>query len=227
MADARPAATLVRPSLPPLLWFAAAVWAGVMIAEEGVWRGEVVVTAWCYAEVFVALAVVLTLAVGLRERAAALLLVIGLLCGAVAGSLAWATASRLAADLSAAAAQTLRLEVLTDPIDGRFGASSTARVISPGRAGGAKVRVQWPSQGRPPESGELVGVRGSIAPAAADDRRRSDSRAADRRDIPSSLGQSARPVAQCARRVPDRFARGRRRRCARCRDGEATSSRAS
>lgn len=166
------AGVVVRPSIPPLVWFSAAVWYGVVFAEE---------LSWCAGRLtprLLALGVVVCVIVGLstlaRLRAVAALVFIGLLGGGVVAALAWHSAGVASEVLTKHGGAMLRVEVLADSVVGQFGASSRARVVAPAASAGAALSVQWPSGGEVPEAGALVECVGRLAVSALPDRRRAE-----------------------------------------------------
>lgn len=157
----------VRPSLPPLFWFAFAVWAGIVAAEGVSWRvfcGDV--EAWCA----IAIPIIATsvLAVCLRGRCALCVLVAaGVASGSVCGGLYW-TAWRSDCDAIASRRSLVTVFAPGDAVGGRFGEHFSARLVG----SGARVRVTCPDGIVPLELGQTGDVEGTVSPTLPNERGR-------------------------------------------------------
>lgn len=158
----------VRPSIPPLAWFAAAVWAGVTGGEAYAWDGCVRLA--LPTVVGAAALVLMIVALGhlVRFRARTSLVVIA--CGVVAG---WSLGVVYWSGLHAACSRPVRTSVhdfevvlVQDPVEGTFGPVSAAIVLS-GELAGRKVVVRWGDED-PAEVGARVCVEGAFR-ASGDD----------------------------------------------------------
>ena len=128
----------LRPSLPPLGWVTAALWVGISLAESASWA----IVAGTGSRLLVVVAVLgVAAACGatacvLSRRTLSALVLLGLVCGIVLGSLYWAHWRSEAAALRSAGSKRWALEVLADETTGRFGRSEERRV-------GKECRSRW------------------------------------------------------------------------------------
>ena len=163
----------LRPSLPPLGWVAAALWAGIALAESGSWamhtgRGS---SAAFVAGVLAVACAAVALWLIRSQRTMIALTLLGLSCGIALGGVYWAHWRVEAAALERAGAKHWTLEVLSDETVGRFGSSSPCRVIGP-TLRGALVTVDWPAGKPAPALGRQVEVLGTMKATGVDDRSR-------------------------------------------------------
>jgi len=171
-----PPALIIRPSLPHLLWFAAATWTGVMVAEFAVWKawnaGECAVPFWVWAAcVGVAVTLAAAVAAGRSPGGVLILTLAGLVTGFVLGGLYWNHWGVVIARLEAMRPSRWNLEIMADASHGEFGVSTTARMLDgPGR--GISVRLNLPREQAAPELGTRVAVVGTLKTPVADERGR-------------------------------------------------------
>ena len=163
----------LRPSLPTLGWVTAALWVGISLAESTSWsivagRGQRLVAALAVLGVVSACGAA---ACALSRRTLSALVLFGLACGIVLGSLYWAHWRSEAAALQSAGSKRWTLEVLADETTGRFGSSSPCRVAGP-TSRGALVTVDWPSGVSAPALGRFVEVLGTMKSTGTDERAR-------------------------------------------------------
>lgn len=176
-----------RPPIPPICWFAAALWAGSQFAEAWTWA------TWSGGDA--------------RKATGALLAVLGLALACVAGGVtsrlrrrAWAplastavvlgaavvlgvslsamhgvTWLRMANDVADAGARDLVGRVLADPREGRFGASLRVAVTE-GSLEGMRLRVNVPDGAPMAELGQHVTVSAVLRPLETDEMARSSAR---------------------------------------------------
>lgn len=163
---------VVRPSLPPLAWVAAAIWAGVEAAEAVAWHARTVGSSRA-AMLTVAVVVCVLVGSGVRlyltRRGVAALVVLGVVCGACVGGLYWWRWEVSAAACEERPAGRWRFEVLDDAQEGPFGARSRVRVLDGGATSGCWLKVGWPKGEAAPEAGQEVVVLGKAKPAPRDD----------------------------------------------------------
>lgn len=146
-----------RPSLPPSMWVAVSLAAGVWAAEACGWAG---VPAW--AGIVAACA---SCACGwMVARGLGRMLAAGFLMGVVAATLLYAQVDAAAARLAGRDSMRLEGTVITDPSVGRSGARSEVRIRHPVDA---VVEVSWP--GSAPEAGQRVVVWGRSGGPERDD----------------------------------------------------------
>ncbi|MHB8741414.1 MAG: ComEC/Rec2 family competence protein [Coriobacteriia bacterium] len=157
-----------RPSIPPVAWFAGAMWVGCMLGESVSWAIYGDTSTWSLAAGVVA-GTALPGAVAWRWRAARgplTLLLAGVIAGAgVSGmqAVGWHSRSSTAADCGAREWVGI---VEADPMPGRFG--STVRVrIRGGPLDGARVRVYWPAEKSVPDLGRMVRFSAVLKPVPA------------------------------------------------------------
>ncbi len=187
-------AALIRPSVPPLAWFAVAIAYGVILAEECGWRGVAAMTPRLLTQLVAAATVAAVLSALPRARPLLLLIVAGLAAGCVAGTLAWRDTQALAGQVGSAHATRLSVAVVTDPTASSFGESSLSRILSPTSLRGAVVRARWPSGSPAPEAGQRVDVIGTLKPPMPAERLRSELRAGVCGSLSVRAVQHARPA---------------------------------
>jgi len=159
-----------RPSIPPIAWFACAMWAGCMVGESVLWALYSATSVWRIAATVAAISGVVG-GVAWRwpsTRAAAVLVLAGVVAGAGASGmqgLEWQLQSRTAADCGAREWVGV---VESDPMLGRFGATLHVR-IKGGPLHGARARVYWPSDEAVPDLGRMVRFSAVLEPVSAGD----------------------------------------------------------
>lgn len=141
----------VRPSVPPLAWFALAQFAGVLAAEALAWGALEDGCAWLRTAGLLAGVAAAVLGVRLRRRGALALCAWGVALGLLSGIAFWTS---WLTDGAAALADSGRrvVEVTGDARSGTFGA------VSAGRLGRSEVDIEWPRQSPPAEAGERVAL---------------------------------------------------------------------
>lgn len=157
-----------RPSVPPVAWFACAMWVGCMLGEVASWSIYGDATLRGLAAGIVAGAVCAGAAAWRWKAARGPLTVLlaGIVAGAgVSGMLAvgWHSQSATAADCGAREWVGV---VEADPMPGRFGSTVRVRVRG-GPLDGARVRVYWPSGESVPDLGRMVRFSAVLKPVPA------------------------------------------------------------
>ena len=168
-------ASVIRPSLPYLAWFAAATWVGVFVAESLVWTtwrsGNADLPWWAWAGWCIGLIVAAACAWLTRAGDAKVLVLAGLVMGFAIGALFWGHWRSTVAQVDAESVTRWELEVLGDASEGDFGASAPTRVLG-GPGDGMRVRLNLPKDSVAPELGRRVAVVGSLKTPMADERGR-------------------------------------------------------
>lgn len=150
---------VTRPSLPPLLWFGCAQWAGCALAEGVAWRTPSASVSLAIGCGVALLGMLWVLARGNPRTTALPLLLSGLLLGACTGGLFWARVDA-SSDAMGSGAVAFRARAIADAVAGETGDTLRARVTS-GEHAGAAVTLALPSSPEPVLSGESVSVRGA------------------------------------------------------------------
>lgn len=148
-----------RPSLPPLLWLVAGLWAGIVLSEGLIWR---------HVALNAILTVTIPAAVGsaacARTRRWWAMTALGCCAGVLIGALFWNSLAEGVAGLEQRGSARLRGVAITDPAAGRFGERSKVVLAS---ATGERIEVMWP-QGDVPEAGQLVEFFGKLFTGGSD-----------------------------------------------------------
>jgi competence protein ComEC len=151
-----------RPSLPPLVWSALALALGLFAAETLVWRlgaGRAAVTCAIAAE---SLVCACALASTVRRHRTAALCAVALGVGLAVGVLFWVHLSQVRASLAEEGRSRWEVAVVSDAVEGEYGASSDVRVRT-GARGWVAMSASWPKGARPPEAGATAIVYGAHA----------------------------------------------------------------
>ncbi|HET6352564.1 MAG TPA: DNA internalization-related competence protein ComEC/Rec2 [Coriobacteriia bacterium] len=160
---------VIRPSIPPVWWAAAGLWAGVWLAEELAWRAFARAgSALGTGVVCVVLVAAAVYAAWRRQRSAVLL--VGLAAGALCGAFFWWTWIAQVRGLDADAPSRWQGEVVSDATPGAFGESSSVRVTVGRRK--VEVRVGWPRGEKAPEAGGQCSFFGSFRAPRTDEQGR-------------------------------------------------------
>ncbi len=159
---------VTRPSVPPVLWMALALWGGIVIAEWVCWAyGAAVMTPlfWGCACAVVAVACY----AGRRQGyTGVLVVVVGVLAGGGVGACRWAVYENATDRMCAAGPLTVVVDTLDDGTtrDGRT-VSRVGVADGPGR--GLRLQAVWPS-GSAVRAGHRYRLRGIVQPADAGSR---------------------------------------------------------
>lgn len=154
-----------RPQIPPVAWFAVALCAGSVVAENLVWPGRLGAGKLAVAFAAFALAAVVVARTRLPGvvGASVLLACAGLLAGCCVSTLqswAWVHGQARVADCGA---RVWTGVVEADPMDGAFGASVRVRLRG-GPLDGSVVRVGWPEDTPVPDLGRTVRFSAILKP---------------------------------------------------------------
>lgn len=154
-----------RPSVPPIAWFACAMWAGCVLGETLSWAlyGNTVPWGLAASIAMSVLGAALATRRWARVRPVMTLLLAGALAGVGASGLqgmVWHRQAALAADCGAREWVGV---VEADPMPGRFGATLRVRVRG-GPLDGARVRVYWPAEASVPDLGRTVRYSAVLKP---------------------------------------------------------------
>lgn len=153
-----------RPSIPAVLWFAVAVWLGVMVSEAVWWAAYTGQTRSAAGVAAVGALAVVACVVARRRLPTSLFLAAGLVAGAALGGLhAWSW-QRDSASVRDAGACTWRGSVVGDPEEGAYGLSVRVKLAG-GIGDGWVARVGWPASAPEPTMGDRVRFRAVLAPA--------------------------------------------------------------
>jgi len=179
-------ATPLRPTIPPIAWFAIAMWAGCSVAEHALHEPAVVRAACTGVMGLSSVAIVGYLARRLHTRGArrstmrsessafhlarttGALLLIGALAGAgvsAAQGARWSGLRAIAGDCGSRAWVGV---VEADPMPGSYGQVVRVRVTG-GPLDGARVRVGWPAEVAVPELGRTVRFSAILKPLPDDE----------------------------------------------------------
>lgn len=156
----------IRPSLSPLIWIAAATWAGSRVGTE------LALLSWLTSEraplLAGALGAIAVVAASARLRNATLRWVACVSAAALVVALGHGIALATVAErLDAIPPQTWTAIACEDPFDGPFGTSVTVRLE--GVAGQPRVRVSWPEGSVAPRYGERLTFDGRLRSAVRTD----------------------------------------------------------
>lgn len=161
---------VVRPSIPLVVWWAAAIWVGVTIAEIIAWESALVGESAQRAWALVVVTLLLTVVGAARRFGVAVLLGAGLATGLIAGTLCF----------SAWRAEVYRIEqmkpgpydviCIADAKSDRFGTRFRALAMLPG--GDQRIEVTVPKGASAPEIGQRVRTFGALVPSKYDERGR-------------------------------------------------------
>ena len=176
-----------RPPIPPICWFAAALWVGSQASERwawAVWSGTDTADA-LGALAAAAVAALACVAAGVVSRlrrcewaplaSTAVVLGVAFALGVSLSAMHGAAWARMASDVADAGAQDLVGRVVADPREGRFGASLRLAVTD-GPLDGMRLRVSVPDGAPVAELGQFVKVSAVLRPLDTDEMARSSAR---------------------------------------------------
>lgn len=154
-----------RPSIPPIAWFACAMWIGCVLGESVSWALYGQTPFWV--PVAALLAGTASTAVAARRctvvRGLAVLLLAGVVAGVGTSAMQGLTWHRQAATVRDCGAREWVGVVEADPMPARFGATLRVRVRG-GPLDGARVRVYWPAEVSVPDLGRTVRFSAVLKP---------------------------------------------------------------
>lgn len=154
-----------RPSIPPVAWFACAMWAGCVFGEGVSWALYGHTAFWIPIAALCATAAITAVAAQrwVAVRGLAVLLIAGIVAGVGASALQGLTWHRQVAIARDCGAREWVGVVEADPMPGRFGATLRVRVRG-GPLDGARVRVYWPAEAPVPDLGRMVRFSAVLKP---------------------------------------------------------------
>ncbi len=154
-----------RPPIPPVLWFALAMWAGCVAGEQAAWSAGEGAPALLSGVLPLAAVTIAAGAFVARTRnaraalpgwmVAGAIVIAGVAAGAVVSGAYGAAWWRLAVDAGDAGARQWTGVVEADPLPGTFGTRVRVRITG-GPVDGARVLVRWPAEAPVPELGRTV-----------------------------------------------------------------------
>lgn len=181
----------LRPSLPTLTWLAAALWAGLIVAQRAQWVAFASGRTMGSALLVAAIGTAIGAAVSFRFRRSVAALCFAALCaGMILGWMYWGHWRAGVETLRASRSSRFAVEVLGDETASQFGSSSPCRLVG-GDASGSSVTVQWPASVTPPALGRSVQLVGIFKPPGAEPR---DERACRAGSIGTVRARQARDV---------------------------------